>query len=124
MEDLIDELRQLAAERAAIVRQEAELWSRVAGAFQRFAEERNRLMEHQARLAQSQTDYAGKTYMTTKQAAEYLGVTPSTMHAWRSTGGGPVYAKMGRSVRYKVEELDNFAARNTYPHTSAYGVER
>lgn len=124
MEDLIAELRQLAEKKAEVVREEAELWSRVATAFVGFAERRTRLEEHLTRARETGDGYSGNVFLTTKQAAEYLGVTPSTMYGWRHSGGGPVYVKMGRSVRYKREELDNFAAKNTYPNTSAYGIER
>jgi len=40
------------------------------------------------------------TVMTVQQAAEYLGLAVSTLNKWRCHGGGPVFIKMGRAVRY------------------------
>jgi len=56
------------------------------------------------------------THLTTKQAADYLGVSPRTLEMWRHRGTGPAYYKVGRSrVVYSREELDAFlrAGRRT-----------
>ena len=124
MEDLIPDLRQLAEQKAEIVHQEAELWSLAAAAFANFSEQQARLATHRAHAGPHEIDDVQAIYLSTKQAAEYLGVKPSTLNGWLFSGGGPVYVKMGRSVRYKRDELDDFAAKNTYPHTSAYGIDR
>ncbi|MGC0141403.1 helix-turn-helix transcriptional regulator [Pseudactinotalea sp. Z1732] len=42
------------------------------------------------------------------QAAEYLGVANATLKTWRCRGFGPVYAKIGRSVVYRVSDLDDY----------------
>jgi predicted site-specific integrase-resolvase len=40
------------------------------------------------------------------EAAEYLQVSPKTLALWRSTGDGPPFVCLGRSVvRYRVEDL-------------------
>lgn len=46
--------------------------------------------------------------MTVGQAATYLGLAVSTLNKWRCHGGGPVFIKMGRAVRYRAEDLDAF----------------
>lgn len=47
-------------------------------------------------------------------AAEFLGLSPSTLACWASAGCGPAVVKMsaGRSgaVRYRLSELEKFAA--------------
>ena len=48
------------------------------------------------------------TVMTVQQASEYLGLAVSTLNKWRCHGGGPTFIKMGRAVRYRVEDLDEF----------------
>ena len=48
------------------------------------------------------------TVMTVQQASEYLGLAVSTLNKWRCHGGGPVFIKMGRAVRYRVEDLEVF----------------
>ena len=45
---------------------------------------------------------------TTRQAAQYLGLSISTLNKWRCYGYGPKYLKLGRAVRYRQEELDHF----------------
>lgn len=60
--------------------------------------------------------------MTVKQAAEYLGLAVSTLNKWRCHGGGPVYIKLGRAVRYRVQDLDEFVKiqlrQNTFESTN------
>jgi len=46
--------------------------------------------------------------MTVTQAAEYLGLAVSTLNKWRCHGGGPIFIKMGRAVRYRVEDLETY----------------
>lgn len=44
--------------------------------------------------------------LKTREAAELLGVHPSTLEHWRSTGRGPRYIQMTqRSVRYDRADL-------------------
>jgi hypothetical protein len=44
-------------------------------------------------------------YLTTKQAAEALGVSPKTLEAHRSRGAGPKYVRIGRAIRYPAATL-------------------
>lgn len=46
--------------------------------------------------------------MTEKEAATYTGFSVRTMQDWRFRGVGPSYIKIGRSVRYRLSELDTF----------------
>ncbi len=53
-----------------------------------------------------------------KQAAEALGVRATTLAVWRSTGRYDLpYIKIGRLVRYRVNDLAEFLARRTSCHT-------
>lgn len=49
--------------------------------------------------------------MTVQQASEYLGLAVSTLNKWRCHGGGPIFIKMGRAVRYRMEDLESFMTR-------------
>lgn len=53
----------------------------------------------------------GSGLLNTKQAADYLGISPGTLTSWRSQKKGPTYCKMGGSVRYRKDDLDSFADR-------------
>ena len=44
--------------------------------------------------------------LTTAQAAEYTGLAKQTLHQKRISGGGPRFCKIGRSVRYRKEDLE------------------
>jgi excisionase family DNA binding protein len=41
-----------------------------------------------------------------KEAAEYLGLSKSTLDKLRHFGGGPRYFKLGRAVVYSTADLD------------------
>lgn len=44
--------------------------------------------------------------ITTKEAAAYIGKSASWLNKSRMSGSGPVYMKIGGSVRYSVDDLD------------------
>jgi hypothetical protein len=53
-----------------------------------------------------------------KDAAFILGVKPSTLSVWRSTGRHHLpYMKVGRLVRYRVSDLAIFLAASTTTKT-------
>lgn len=58
-----------------------------------------------------------------KAAAERLGLAVKTLQKWRWTGGGPVFAKLGGTVRYRVSDIDAFVAANVRASTSDRGAE-
>ena len=45
------------------------------------------------------------TTVSPEDAADRLGVQPSTLANWRWTGGGPRYLKVGGRVRYRLFDL-------------------
>jgi hypothetical protein len=44
-------------------------------------------------------------YVKDTQAAEIIGAKPQTLRNWRSQSKGPPYTKVGRSVRYAINDL-------------------
>lgn len=46
-----------------------------------------------------------KKYLTTKELAIYLNISESTLIAYRANECGPVYRKIGRLVRYEIDEI-------------------
>lgn len=44
----------------------------------------------------------------TEDAALYLGMSTVTLEQWRCEGAGPAFCKVGRSVRYHVDDLRTF----------------
>ncbi len=56
--------------------------------------------------------------LRTTEAAETLGIAKTTLDTWRSRGGGPVYIKYGRAVRYRREDLERFMNERIRANTS------
>jgi len=60
-------------------------------------------------------------YLTPNQAAEYIGLSTSTLAKMRHRGDGPRYMKVGNRVRYAVADLDAFMANHAATSTSEVG---
>lgn len=56
--------------------------------------------------------------LNTKQAADYLGLKPVTLEAWRVQGGKLAFLKLGKAVRYSQADLDAFIASHKRTNTS------
>ena len=57
--------------------------------------------------------------LNTKQASEYLGVNDKSLANSRHTGRGlqVPYAKLGKVIRYRLSDLDDYIENNTFNHT-------
>lgn len=56
--------------------------------------------------------------LNTDQAASYLGLARATLEAWRTRGGGPVFVKLGKAVRYRLTDLDSFILSRVKTNTA------
>lgn len=61
--------------------------------------------------------------MTTPEAAAYLHVQPTTLEQWRWNGKSPRFVKIGRSVRYRIADLDAFLDERVFSSTTAAQAE-
>jgi phage terminase Nu1 subunit (DNA packaging protein) len=53
--------------------------------------------------------------VSAKEAADYLDVSTRTLANWRCRGFPNVpYSKLGRSVKYRKEDLDLYIAKHTH----------
>ncbi|HBQ48142.1 MAG TPA: DNA-binding protein [Hyphomonas atlantica] len=61
-------------------------------------------------------------FLTTEQAARYLGIAPSTLKTSRCRPelNGPPYKKFGRAVRYDIRDLDEHMEERSYRGTYEY----
>ena len=57
------------------------------------------------------------TLLSTRQVAEYCGISPRTLEKWRISGQGPVYRKVGRQVRYDQADIDAWLDDNRRQNT-------
>ncbi len=56
--------------------------------------------------------------VTPEQAADFLGTTPGNLAVWRCERRVNLpYIKVGKSVRYRVEDLQRFVEQRTVCHT-------
>lgn len=52
-------------------------------------------------------------YLTTEEAAAYTSIPASTLITLRSRGGGPLFIKRGKTVRYAIIALDAWMQAQT-----------
>lgn len=57
---------------------------------------------------QSSAAPSGKTTLTDVEVAGRLGVSRFTVRSWRLRGVGPRFLKMGRAVRYRPQDVDDY----------------
>lgn len=60
------------------------------------------------------TCFPDRALLNREEAAQYIGVQPQTLAVWATTGRyGLPMIKVGRSVRYRKTDLDQWLARRT-----------
>lgn len=59
-------------------------------------------------LEQSFTSSSEKRTLTEVDVAARLGVSRFTVRSWRLKGVGPRFLKMGRAVRYRPQDVDDY----------------
>lgn len=50
--------------------------------------------------------------LTEKELAARWGLHPGTLAHWRSKGIGPQFVKLGRSVRYRVADVEEYERKS------------
>ncbi len=58
--------------------------------------------------------------LSSKAVSQITGLSVSTLAKMRLSGDGPPYAKLGRRVVYRPEDIDAWIAQNRYRSTSEY----
>ena len=53
-----------------------------------------------------------------KEVSAKLCISTKTLQAWRWKGIGPIYVKIGRSVRYRQEDISEFIQKNLHESTT------
>ena len=62
--------------------------------------------------------YGGRKHLTTKEAADHVRLSESALEKKRVAGTGPVFVKLGKSVRYEVTALDAWIVSGRHKSTS------
>ena len=73
------------------------------------------MTEEETRAAKAKTS---SPFLNTAQAAFYIGLSKRTLEKMRVTGGGPVYRKHGRYVRYHIDDLNAWSEARCKTSTS------
>jgi len=53
-------------------------------------------------------------YMTTKEAARYVALSPRTLEKYRRTGEGPIFRRFGGRVIYALDDIEAWANRSIH----------
>lgn len=85
------------------------------------AENRNKEILALEKKSKNIADLDHDLHIDEKRAAEYLGISFRTLQGYRVKGGGPEFIKIGKkSVRYKVQDLIDWANHHKKKNTSQY----
>ena len=66
-------------------------------------------MDDTARRAQAARETC--PFLTAKQAAFHLGLSPTTLKAMRARGNGPLCRLHGRTWRYHIDDIERWSER-------------
>ena len=69
-------------------------------------------------MIEQDTTSSPKPFLNTKEAAIFLDLKPNTLEKMRVYGGGPVYRKHGRYVRYHIDDLVAWSEARKFSSTS------
>ncbi len=53
-----------------------------------------------------------KNLFSNDEAADFLGVSPTTLPRWRWSNVGPNFIRLGRTIKYRREDLQAFIDGN------------
>ena len=76
------------------------------------------MTDHTPRAAEARK---GSPFLSTREAAFYLGLSFRTLEKMRLTGNGPRFRKHGRFVRYHIADLDAWSEGRRHSSTSDEG---
>ena len=66
-------------------------------------------------IARASRAKKGSPFLSTEQAAFYLGLSARKMQAMRAGGTGPRFRRHCRYVRYHIDDLDNWSGASGEP---------
>lgn len=55
--------------------------------------------------------------LETVHAADELGLSPRTLEGWRRRGEGPPFLRIGRRVKYRIEDIEAYKAARLHGNT-------
>lgn len=73
--------------------------------------------------ARTNNEAADHTYLTVREAANYLRVSKSFLDKARLTGTGPPFVRLGKRILYIREDVDAWIRKQLYRSTSEYELD-
>ena len=73
------------------------------------------------RKGETRMNRNGRHYLSTREAADWLGLSPRTLDRYRVSGEGPVFHRFGGRVRYLLTDLEDWAQARRRTSTSDDG---
>ncbi len=67
---------------------------------------------------QDEIKIINEPFYTTREAGLFLKLKPNTLEKMRVYGGGPIYRKHGRYVRYHINDLNAWSNQRKMDSTS------
>jgi predicted DNA-binding transcriptional regulator AlpA len=67
---------------------------------------------------------AVSSLLDAQKAADWTGLSTSTLAKLRLSGDGPTYAKLGRRVVYRLHDLEMWIEAHRFKSTSEYGAKK
>lgn len=67
-------------------------------------------------IARAERARKGTPFLSTEQAAFYLGLSPRKLQELRASGEGPDFRRHCRYVRYHIEDLDSWSRQSAGGH--------
>jgi predicted DNA-binding transcriptional regulator AlpA len=62
--------------------------------------------------------------LNARKAADWTGLSASTLAKLRLSGDGPTYAKLGRRVVYRLHDLETWIEAHRFKSTSEYCAKK
>lgn len=59
-----------------------------------------------------------RPFITARELAAMLGVSEGTLANWRTDGGGPQFVRVGRAIRYRAADVEQWIADRTSENTT------
>ncbi|MEL6258617.1 MAG: helix-turn-helix domain-containing protein [Pseudomonadota bacterium] len=59
-----------------------------------------------------------RSLLNENELAQYLNIEAETLKKWRRLGQGPAFTKVGKSVRYRWQEIERYLDAQTVSNTA------
>jgi hypothetical protein len=69
-------------------------------------------MHQQEKIVRADHARHGSPFLSTAQAAAYLGISPRSLKTLRTKGEGPAFRRHCRYIQYHIDDLDAWSSKS------------